>query len=133
MMIKEVDDPNADLVFQSSDFVQFRILGAHLKTATDGFPVSEHVVAEEDSPIPLQETGQVLELLFQFVHPPTTRPEQWRQPDVNKMGNEVFFALAEAAEKYTVFAAMSICFTRMDCSLYAVHRCKTVNHTHRHG
>jgi hypothetical protein len=47
-----------------------------------------------------------LELLFQFVYPQ-------RHPNLSDSPYEVVAPLAEAAEKYEVFAAMNICGIRM--------------------
>ena len=60
-----------------------------------------------DSQSPLDETSEVLEILFQFVHPPSERSNH-QQPSIVNMKHDLFFAVAGAAEKYAVFSAMSI-------------------------
>ena len=62
---------------------------------------------ELDNQSPLDETSEVLEILFQFVHPPSERSNH-QQPSIMNMKHELFFAVAGAAEKYAVFGAMSI-------------------------
>ncbi|KAF8185681.1 hypothetical protein BJ912DRAFT_972829 [Pholiota molesta] len=51
----------------------------------------------------LPEHSQVLEILFQFIEPSSA----------DHLKLDIFFALAEAAEKYIVPSAMNICLTRM--------------------
>lgn len=58
--------------------------------------------------MPLPESGAVLELLFQYMYPQ-------RQPDLAGVGSEVVIELAEAAEKYQVYAAMPACHIMMRC------------------
>jgi len=54
----------------------------------------------------LEESAHIMEILFQFVHPPT-ETNRYRQPDLGQLPDETFFEVAEAAEKYTVFSAMN--------------------------
>lgn len=65
-----------------------------------------------DQPVLLPESAQVLEFLFQFIHPPF-QYEHFHQPSVIKMDVKLLFDVATAAEKYVVYAAMNVCVTRM--------------------
>jgi hypothetical protein len=76
-----------------------------------GFSAPESTVIS-DQPVLLPESAQVLEILFQFIHPPF-RSEHFYQPSVIKMDVNVLFDVATAAEKYVVYAAMNVCVTRM--------------------
>lgn len=62
--------------------------------------------------VSLPETSEVLEVLFQFITPPS-EAAGYRQPSVMKMEPNLFFRVAEAAEKYAVFGAMNVCLTWM--------------------
>lgn len=55
----------------------------------------------------------MLDLLFQFVYPK-------RHPDLKEVEFTLLAQLAEAAEKYEVYAAMQICKVRMDCVRFVV-------------
>jgi hypothetical protein len=59
-----------------------------------------------DDAISLPEKATTLELLFRFCYPE-------RHPDLASLDFEVLAPLAEAAEKYKVFAAMNVCHLRM--------------------
>ena len=63
-------------------------------------------------PVVLQERAAVLEVLFQFVHP-SAEATQYRQPSVIEMDANLYFDVAEAAEKYLVGSAMNTCYMRM--------------------
>jgi len=65
------------------------------------------------APISLEEPSSVLEVLFQFIHP-RSESTQFRQPSVKSLEPELFFAIAEAAEKYIVYGAMNTFLTRME-------------------
>ncbi|KAG6916787.1 hypothetical protein DXG01_005310 [Tephrocybe rancida] len=92
--------PGADIVFQSSDGVQFRIHKANLDACTEGFSPPEHSTFDEVAH--LTEQSYILELLFQFIYPEP-------QPELETFQFDILFALAEAAEKYRVHPAMSFC------------------------
>ncbi|KAG6917480.1 hypothetical protein DXG01_002343 [Tephrocybe rancida] len=94
-----VNAPDAEVTFQSADNVLFRIHRMNLTACSEGFSPPENSTFDEI--VPLIETSSTLELLFQFIYP---RPP----PDLGKVGFEVLAALAEAAEKYRVFAAMNL-------------------------
>lgn len=103
---RAVNDPNADVSFRSVDGVVFRLHRVNLKVASDGFApdlIQSHTI---DEYVDLPETAATLELLFLFVYPK-------RHPTLEAVEFEVLAPLAEAAEKYQVFAAMNICLVRM--------------------
>ena len=58
--------------------------------------------------IQLPEKSATLDLLFQFCYPE-------RHPDLNDVAFDILAELAEAAEKYKVFSAISICKIAMKC------------------
>ncbi|RDB27143.1 hypothetical protein Hypma_004592 [Hypsizygus marmoreus] len=93
-------EEDADVTFQSSDGVLFRIHAFHLKACTEGFSPPECAKFEEI--VPLTETASTLELLFQFIYPIP-------QPDLALLEFPILESLAESAEKYQVFPAMNIC------------------------
>ncbi|EDR16138.1 uncharacterized protein LACBIDRAFT_291921 [Laccaria bicolor S238N-H82] len=97
-------DAAADVVFQSSDGVLFRVYRSRLEANTGGFAPAK--IPTLDEVVVLSEPAEVLELLFQFAHPS-------RQPSVLNLEFDLLLALAEAAEKYEVYAAMNICNMRM--------------------
>jgi hypothetical protein len=106
-----VNDADADTTFKSSDNVVFKVHSRHLKTASailSPGPVSMDL----RETVPLSETSDVLEILFQLIDPPS-EAAGYHQPSVIKMKPNLFFRVAEAAEKYAVFGAMNVCLTWM--------------------
>lgn len=99
-----VDSPEADVIFQSVDGVQFHLHRKYIEVNTGAFPPAEFDTRGEITH--LTETSTVLETLFQFVYPQ-------RHPDLDDMDFNTVSAVAEAAEKYEVFYAMNICRIRM--------------------
>ncbi|KAJ7034111.1 hypothetical protein C8F04DRAFT_1039007 [Mycena alexandri] len=96
------DFADADVTFQSSDSILFRVHRKNLEVCTEGFPPSGFAVTEGE----LSETSVTLELLFQFIYPQ-------RHPGLDATPFDVLEPLAEAAEKYQVFPAMNICHIRL--------------------
>jgi hypothetical protein len=98
--------------------------------------------------VPLPETSDVLEILFQFIHPPS-EAAGYRQPSVMQMEPNLFFKVAEAAEKYAVFGAMNLCVTWMQYAIVSPlsffqylmttshivedHPLRILNHSGKHG
>ncbi|KAJ6537290.1 hypothetical protein DFH09DRAFT_931013, partial [Mycena vulgaris] len=95
---------DADIVFQSCDGVLFSVHRVNLETHTDGFPPAE--ISTEGEICSLSESSGTLELLFQFIY-------RQRHPTLENLAFADLAGLAEAAEKYQVFAAMNICHIRM--------------------
>jgi hypothetical protein len=48
------------------------------------------------------EPSSILEIVFQFMYPR-------RQPNIKDLGFQTILAVADAVEKYKVFAAMNLC------------------------
>ena len=71
---------------------------------------SEFTQAESDVVIQLPEKSVILDLLFQFCYPE-------RHPELNDLAFDILAELAEAAEKYKMFSAISICRISMKCVL----------------
>ncbi|KAJ4481990.1 hypothetical protein J3R30DRAFT_2110476 [Lentinula aciculospora] len=93
--------PDADVVFHSSDNVQFRLHKKNLECTTGAFPPAE-TPTSPDEIVQLIESASTLEIMFQFIYPRPT-------PDLCKMDFQPLMLLAEAAEKYAVFALISSC------------------------
>ncbi|KAF9457613.1 hypothetical protein BDZ94DRAFT_1326123 [Collybia nuda] len=95
---------DADLKIQSADGVLFQLHKKYLETTTGGF--SQTGLNSQGEIVQLPETSATLELLFQFIYPT-------RHPGLASTPFETLAPLAEAAEKYEVFAAMNVCQIRM--------------------
>ncbi|TEB37022.1 hypothetical protein FA13DRAFT_1683010 [Coprinellus micaceus] len=103
-----------DIIFLSCDGVH---VGAHkqnLDNFSDGFPSPDLVQAPDASTlsgrcevVELTEDAATLNILLQFMH-------KTRFPKVHELSTEQLFSLAEAAEKYMVYSAMSICNDRIE-------------------
>ncbi|KIM76285.1 hypothetical protein PILCRDRAFT_77930, partial [Piloderma croceum F 1598] len=83
---------DSDISVKSCDRVVFKLYVNNLRSASEAFtlPVGTLIT---DEIAQLDETAKVLELLFKFMYP---RPQS-------------AVAIAEAAEKYQVFPALSVC------------------------
>jgi len=113
LTISLVCDPHADITFRSSDDVLFKIHSKYLEaTSARLFTFAERKTSEFDDQAPLDETSEILEILFQFVHPPGEGSNH-QQPSIMDIKPEIFFAVAGASEKYVVFGAMSIFMLHM--------------------
>ncbi|KAF8172483.1 hypothetical protein BJ912DRAFT_886690 [Pholiota molesta] len=125
-----VCDPTANLTFVSSDHVLFKIHKKHIDSNSAGFSIPENIIVGSDA-VQLSEPSRTLEILFQFVEPPS-KSRSYRQPSVINMELSLFFAVAEAAEKYIVYSAMNICLTRMQ-QLLSQNSLEILNHCAKHG
>ena len=67
---------------------------------SEGF--SAPLIQVSDDLVPLSETADVLELLFQFCYPK-------RQPSLQSLNFDTLSVLAEAVEKYQIYGALEIC------------------------
>ncbi|KAF9472791.1 hypothetical protein BDN70DRAFT_997984 [Pholiota conissans] len=131
--------PTADVAFISSSNTVFKLLSSNVTTETCAGLAQ--LVAESldvSDPIRLTEDSKVLELLFQFIDPPSTSTstssssdEQPQPPSVGDIKPTLFFAVAEAAEKYGVSSAISACHARME-SLLRTHPFEILNHSTLH-
>jgi hypothetical protein len=84
--------------------VYFYLHRKNLETNTGAFPPAE--IETRGETVLLTEDSRVLELLFQFVYP-------MHHPSLATTPFETLLALAEAAEKYEVYSAMTVCNIRM--------------------
>jgi hypothetical protein len=92
--------PDSDVIFQSDDGVLFQIHKINLKVSAGSFSLPEFETNDEI--IQLPETAQIIKLLFQFCYPN-------KHPDIEALECNVLTHLTEAAKKYQVVSAMSIC------------------------
>jgi len=98
--------PDADITILSSDRMVFKLHRKHLSVHSSIFADAENTTLPDAEAIDLSEKGDALELLFQFMYP-------MRQPNLSLVPFATFYGLAEAAEKYEVFSAKSLCHLRM--------------------
>lgn len=73
---------------------------------SEGFPGDDSNILSLNEIVDLTETASTLELLFQYMY-------RQPQPDLTKVQFKDLAAVAEAAEKYCVFAAMEVCKIHM--------------------
>ncbi|KAG5637537.1 hypothetical protein H0H81_004234 [Sphagnurus paluster] len=97
---------DADITFRSADKIFFKIHSQNLKTNTGGFSAYISSGTSGDAIAELKESSATLETIFQFIYPA-------RHPSLEKTDFATLKVLAEAAEKYQVFAAMNFCYIRM--------------------
>jgi hypothetical protein len=81
--------------------VLFFIHRKNLDCGAAGFPPVEFKSSKDDI-VPMTESSYVLDLLFTFMYPMPT-------PDVKDLPFVYLADLAESAEKYQVFSAMTLC------------------------
>ena len=101
--------PGVDFIVQSSDGVAFCLHRKNLQLHTDdtfpGLHDSESGSTENLEKIKailVTEPSTILEIVFQFMYPR-------RQPSIKGLGFETILEVADAVEKYKVFAAMNLC------------------------
>ncbi|KAF7973117.1 hypothetical protein HWV62_16238 [Athelia sp. TMB] len=117
---------DADITFASCDKVLFKIHSSNMKAHSEGFsPPDGTSISTSDEIVPLTEHAATLDLLFQFMYPK-------KQPDLRKLDTESLLELAEAAEKYQVFAAMETCSRQMEIS-YKTHPVQALLYASQHG
>ncbi|PPQ72752.1 hypothetical protein CVT26_003032 [Gymnopilus dilepis] len=95
---------DADVKILSSDGVLFHIHRKNLETHTSAFPGPEF--STQNEVVPLSEPSQILEMVFQFIYP-------IRHPTLQDENIKIVLGVAEAVEKYEVFAAMRTCEVRL--------------------
>ncbi|KZP29131.1 hypothetical protein FIBSPDRAFT_851977 [Athelia psychrophila] len=115
---------DSDVTFRSCDGILFRVHRNNLKTSSEGFSPPDGTSSQNEI-VPLTEDGATLDLLFQYIYPQ-------RQPDLTKISFKQLAGLAEAAEKYQVYAAMEICHVRMS-DAYSDHCFEVMMYALRHG
>ncbi|KAF7350763.1 BTB domain-containing protein [Mycena sanguinolenta] len=99
---------DADLTISSSDNVLFKVHRKHLEVHSDVFADAANATRPEngDEIVYLQESSEVLELLFQFMY-------RQRQPDLRHVEFPKFMEFAEAVDKYVVYSALSAMESQM--------------------
>ncbi|KAJ4465990.1 hypothetical protein C8J55DRAFT_565993 [Lentinula edodes] len=97
----KVQSSDADVIIRSCDNIEFHVHKRHLEFATGGFPPAD-TPSSLGEIVRLSESSSTLEILFQFVYPQ-------RHPSLDKLAFEELLEVAEAAEKYEVYGALSAC------------------------
>jgi len=115
---------DSDVTFESCDKVLFKIHCKNLETHSEGFTLPDWTSLSNEI-VPLSESAEVLDLLFQYIYPQ-------RPPDLKAVDFKTLAAVAEAVEKYQVFAAMEICNILMEAS-YPEHPFEVMLYAMRHG
>jgi hypothetical protein len=112
--ISDAYPASSDMVLMSSDNISYpahrQRLAVHSRILEVAKPLKTSIniveppelLAETPAVIQLEESGDVLELLLQFMYPGP-------QPDLKDKPFPQIAALVKAVEKYEVFAATSIC------------------------
>ncbi|KAE9400645.1 hypothetical protein BT96DRAFT_992759 [Gymnopus androsaceus JB14] len=96
------NSPDADVVLRSSDNVDFLIHKKNLEFLSGGFETR----TGPNEFVQLTESSDTLELLFRFTYPR-------RFPSLKSLQLEPLMLLADAAEKYEVFALIYACDLRL--------------------
>ncbi|KAJ7921227.1 hypothetical protein B0H13DRAFT_2186148 [Mycena leptocephala] len=116
--------PDADMTVSSCDDVLFNLHRKNLEVHSAILANAGNAENDEE-PIHLTESSNVLDLLFQFMYP---QP----QPDLKLVEFATVAALAEAAEKYVVYSALGWCRERMSKSM-SEHPLEVLLYSVRHG
>lgn len=72
------------------------------------------MTSSTDEAVPLTESSDVLQLLFQYIYPQ-------RHPNLKAIDFTTLAGLAEAAEKYQVYSAMDVCSILMEYVLQYIY------------
>ncbi|KAK7041735.1 hypothetical protein VNI00_009024 [Paramarasmius palmivorus] len=91
-----------DVVIKSSDNHTFGAHAKNLESFSEGFPLSGSVKANDQEPVELTETADILRLFLAFTHNSSS-------PDLSGYDIDVIMSLAEAADKYGNHFAMAVC------------------------
>ncbi|KAI5886324.1 uncharacterized protein SCHCODRAFT_02641439 [Schizophyllum commune H4-8] len=113
------------IVFRSTDGTLFNVHPCNLRYTTDG-PLAEDFHAVPGEEVQLPEDAATLEMLFGFVYPNM-------HPSLVDIPFSKFAAVAEAAEKYHVAAARTLCRAIIRLSaLYKDHPLEILDFAFRH-
>ncbi|KAF5351423.1 hypothetical protein D9758_013500 [Tetrapyrgos nigripes] len=104
--VSKLFNSGGDVIFRSSDNVLFYIQQKYLEANAEGFPLAEHTTKGVDEVVPLTESSNILELLFQFTYPQMP-------PDLAELEFPELMELAEAAEKYLIHHGRQFCLMRI--------------------
>jgi len=116
-----VNADDNDIIVESSDLTLFKLHRDNLQAYAGAFPLPENV--ETSTPtsggssaiekirvnLKLPERACVLEIVFEYLYPKRYYPG----PDLEDVEIVEFLAIADAAEKYQVFAAAPLCSVRL--------------------
>lgn len=91
--------------FKSSDGILFHLQRRYLETNAGAFTGPE--IQTNGQLVNLTEAAETLAILFEFIPPR-------RYPHLEKTSVKCLMSVGEAAEKYEVYAAMSITALRME-------------------
>ena len=100
-----VCDPNGDITLQSSDNILFMFYKKQLEACSGAFGGAE-AFAATDGPVMFTEPSEIVDLLLQLM----SRQEH---PDLWSIDFNTLDLLAEAVEKYEVFAYKQECKSLM--------------------
>jgi len=122
--------PDADVTVSSSDGVLFKVHRRNLAVHSDVFAGAQESTTppqngDEPEIVDLTEDSAVLDLLFQFMY---RRP----QPDLHALEFKTFAGLAEAAEKYVMYSALTLCRLKME-DYISIHSLEVLTYAVRHG
>ncbi|KAF8149795.1 hypothetical protein K438DRAFT_1988708 [Mycena galopus ATCC 62051] len=120
-------DADADMTVCSSDGVLFKVHHKHLEVHSDVFANASSATRPEngDETVHLEESSDVLDLLFQYMY-------RQPQPDLQLVPFSVFMGLAEAAEKYVVYSALPAVMIRIKDHI-TEHPLNALNFAAKHG
>ncbi|KZP29122.1 hypothetical protein FIBSPDRAFT_885213 [Athelia psychrophila] len=116
---------DSDVTFRSCDRILFQVHRNNLKVVSEGFAPPDGTGTSQREIVPLTESGETLELLFQFIYP-------HKYPDLKDVEFTQLAKLAEAAEKYQVYSAMAVCNFKMR-DAYQEHPHEVMMYAMTHG
>ncbi|KAJ7496494.1 hypothetical protein FB451DRAFT_197256 [Mycena latifolia] len=118
---------DADMAVLSSDRVLFKVHRKNLEVHSDIFADATSTTKPEngDDIVHLSESSDVLDLLFQYMY-------RQPQPDLDTVEFPIFAGLAEAAEKYVVYSALTLCRMKMKDSIIS-HPLEVLDYAVKHG
>lgn len=95
---------NSDITLQSSNGVLFKVHRKNLEVHSEGFAAADSIsgTGSESEIVLLSETSTTLDLLLQYMY-------RQPQPDLQEVDFDTLAGVAEAAEKYQVHAAITVC------------------------
>ncbi|KAJ7496457.1 hypothetical protein FB451DRAFT_1455566, partial [Mycena latifolia] len=118
---------DSDITIASCDGVLFKVHRKNLEVHSDIFADAGDATHPDasDAVVMLSETSSVLELLFQYMH-------RQLPPDLQEVEFANCAGLAEAAEKYWVYSALTVCRMKMKESVKE-HPLEVLEYAVRHG
>jgi hypothetical protein len=98
----QVNADDGDIIIQSSDKVEFLLHRKNLEYFAGAFPLKGLLSKNVPTVVDLPEPASVLEVVFEYTYPKRFR-------DFLDKDFDLLIAVADAVEKYQVFAAMPLC------------------------